>query len=232
MKGQRIYGETCPQYLFLTRQDLDRHGAEGAKFCCSPPLRDSDTQAALWQYVRNGTLAIWSSDHAPYRFDKSGKLAAGPEPAFTQIANGMPGIEMRLPLLFSEGVGRKRITLNEFVALSATNAARLFGMSDRKGSIAVGLDADIAIWDPDLQWQVSQSELHDNMDYTPFDGMQITGRPVTVLNRGEVVVDAGSLKAQRGRGEFIKRAPFGIASTQSALAAELHPGSNFGAQIL
>ncbi|QIE56736.1 dihydropyrimidinase [Pikeienuella piscinae] len=232
MAGQRIYGETCPQYLFLTRQDLDRPGAEGAKFCCSPPLRDEATQVALWRYLRNGTLGLWSSDHAPYRFDESGKLSAGPNPAFNQVANGMPGIEMRLPLLFSEGVRKGRITLNDFVALSASNAARLFGMSDRKGSIAIGLDADIAIWDPTLEWRVSQAEMHDNMDYTPFDAMEMTGRPVTIISRGEVIVDGGELKAERGRGNFVKRAPFGIASLSHEMPAELDPARNFRAKIL
>ena len=127
-RGLRIYGETCPQYLFLTAADLDRDGMEGAKFCCSPPPRDAANQEHVWRGLVNGTFQVFSSDHAPYRFDESGKLAGGPDASFKQIANGVPGIELRLPLLFSEGVGGGRIDLNRFVALASTNAARLYGL--------------------------------------------------------------------------------------------------------
>ena len=133
--GLRIYGETCPQYLFLTAADLDRDGMEGAKFCCSPPPRDAANQEHIWRGLVNGTFQVFSSDHAPYRFDASGKLAGGPDASFKQIANGVPGIELRLPLLFSEGVGGGRIDLNRFVALASTNAARLYGIYPRKGTI-------------------------------------------------------------------------------------------------
>jgi len=227
MDGHAIFGETCPQYLFLTRKDLDRPGAEGAKFCCSPPLRDRDTQAALWRYLQNRTLKLWSSDHAPYRFDASGKLSAGANPAFHQIANGMPGIELRLPLLFSEGVRKGRITLNDFVALSATNAARMFGLADRKGSIAVGMDADIAIWDPEARWAVTHDALHDNMDYTPYEGIELVGKPVTLLSRGEVIIDAGRLEARRGRGQFIKRATFKSNQEPLGMGSEFRHTSDY-----
>ena len=123
-RGLRIFGETCPQYLFLTAKDLDRDGMEGAMYCCSPPPRDEAAQAAVWSGLEDGTFEVFSSDHAPYRFDASGKLAKGPNAAFKDIANGVPGIEVRLPLLFSEGVGKGRIDLNRFVALTATNAAK------------------------------------------------------------------------------------------------------------
>jgi dihydropyrimidinase len=122
-EGLKIYGETCPQYLFLTAQDLDRDGMDGAMFCCSPPPRDAENQEAVWQGLRNGTFQVFSSDHAPYRFDESGKLRAGANASFKDIANGLPGLELRLPLLFSEGVNKGRIDLHQFVALSATNAA-------------------------------------------------------------------------------------------------------------
>ena len=114
--GLKIYGETCPQYLFLTADDLDRPGAEGAKFCCSPPPRDKSSQEALWRGLSNGTFQVFSSDHAPYRFDETGKLKAGANPSFKQVANGVPGIELRLPLLFSEGVGKGRMDIHQFVA--------------------------------------------------------------------------------------------------------------------
>lgn len=206
MDGAMIYGETCPQYLFLTADDLDR--PDGAKFICSPPLRDTATQDVLWRHLTTGTLQLYSSDHAPYRHDATGKLAAGPNPPFHKTANGLPGIELRLPLLFSEGVKKGRITVQDFVALSAGNAARMFGMDQRKGAIAPGYDADIAIWDPGKTRTVTAGDLHDNMDYTPFEGWQITGWPETLINRGRVVVDKGALKATPGDGTFIPRRPF------------------------
>lgn len=123
---------------------------EGAKFIFSPPLRDESTQTALWRHLQAGTFQLFSSDHAPYRFDQTGKLSSGPTPPFNKIANGMPGIELRAPLLFSEGVCKGRISLNAFVALTSTNAAKMFGLHPRKGTIAVGADAALAIWDPEL----------------------------------------------------------------------------------
>lgn len=204
--GLPIVGETCPQYMFLTARDLDR--ADGAKYICSPPLRDVATQEALWTHLLAGSLQLYSSDHAPYRYDDTGKLAAGPNPPFHQTANGLPGIEIRLPLLFSEGVAKGRIDLQAFAALSAGNAARIFGMDHRKGELAPGYDADIAIWKPDRQVTVTADGLHDNMDYTPFEGWQITGWPETMINRGRVVVADGKLHAGAGAGDFIARRRF------------------------
>lgn len=231
LDGAKIFGETCPQYLFLTRQDLDRPGMEGAKFMCSPPVRDFETQEALWRHLQAGTFSVFSSDHAPYRFDESGKLAKGPNASFKQIANGMPGIALRLPLLFSEGVRAGRITLNQFVALGSTNAAKLYGMHPEKGTIAIGSDADIAIWDPEETRSVTIEDQHDNMDYTPFEGRQITGWPVTVLSRGETVMDGGKLVAKPGRGRFIARRPPDFTGYPGTRTPELDPARNFGADI-
>lgn len=231
LSGAKIFGETCPQYLFLTREDLDRPGMEGAKFMCSPPVRNHATQAALWRHIQAGTFSVVSSDHAPYRYDETGKLANGPDATFKQIANGMPGIAARLPLLFSEGVNAGRITLQQFVALSATNAAKLYGLHPRKGSIAVGSDADIAIWDQTEKRTVRVEDQHDNMNYTPFEGMELTGWPVTVLSRGERVVDGGKLLAMPGRGDFIKRDKIDLTGIPGYLASELDPDQNFGAEI-
>ena len=203
LRGSRVHGETCPQYLFLTADDLDRPGVEGAKYCCSPPPRDVASQEALWRALQDGTLRLFSSDHAPYRFDESGKLPHGERTTFKQIANGMPGLEARMPLLFSEGVGKGRLTLNQFVALTATNHAHMYGLGHRKGSIAVGMDADLAVWDPDRRVVLSASMLHDHVGYTPYEGRSITGWPITVISRGRVVVDAGKLHAERGSGEFV-----------------------------
>jgi dihydropyrimidinase len=227
--GAKIFGETCPQYLFLTRGDLDRPGQEGAKYICSPPLRDTATQEALWGHIQTGTFQLVSSDHAPYRFDETGKFHAGPDANFKQIANGMPGIEMRLPLLFSEGVNKGRITLNQFVALSSTNAAMIYGMHPAKGTIAIGSDADIAIWDAG-EVRIA-GEMHDAMDYNPFEGFEVTGWPVTVLNRGNRIVDGGKLCARPGDGRFVARKPVDLTGMPGHRADELNPTKNFGARI-
>ncbi|ACM03488.1 dihydropyrimidinase [Cereibacter sphaeroides] len=227
--GLPIHAETCPQYLAFTRADLDRPGMEGAKYICSPPLRDAATQAALWNHARRGTFESVSSDHAPYRFDASGKFANGAEPAYPAIANGLPGIAMRLPYLFSEGVAAGRISLQQFAALSSSNAARLFGM-ERKGALLPGYDADIAIWNPEETREVSLADQHDAMDYTPFEGMRLTGWPEHVLSRGETVIEAGELKAARGRGRFVARAPY-RPDPNAPVEPELTPALNFGAEI-
>ena len=231
LEGAKIFGETCPQYLFLTRDDLDRTGMEGAKYMCSPPLRDTDTQAALWRHLQAGTFSVCSSDHAPYRFDESGKLAAGPDATFKQIANGMPGIALRCPMLFSEGVVKGRITLNQFVSLTSTEAAKLYGMHPRKGTIAIGSDADIAIWDPDATRTVRLADQHDAMDYTPYEGAEVTGWPITVLSRGKRVVDKGELVAQPGQGCYIARDKIDLTGRAGTSVLELDSALNFGADI-
>jgi dihydropyrimidinase len=202
-KGLKIYGETCPQYLFLTADDIAKPGMEGAKFCCSPPPRDHAAQEAVWTGLRNGTFQVFSSDHAPYRFDASGKLPKGDKTTFKEIANGVPGIELRLPLLFSEGVGQGRIDLNAFVALTATNHAKLYGLYPKKGTIAVGSDADIAIWDAEREVTITAGLLHDNVGYTPYEGRRVKGWPVAVLSRGRAVIENGQLAAARGSGAFL-----------------------------
>lgn len=230
-RGLKVYGETCPQYLFLTAGDLDRAGMEGAKYCCSPPPRDEAAQAAVWQGISNGTFQVFSSDHAPYRFDETGKLAGGPAASFKDIANGVPGIELRLPLLFSEGVGKGRIDLNRFVALASTNAARLYGLYPRKGTIAVGADADLAVWDPEREVTVSHAMLHDNVGYTPYEGRRLRGWPVTVLSRGRLVVDDGVLGVERGSGEFLPCEKPEPARPLRRPAPEMDPDRNFGADL-
>ncbi len=232
LEGNKIFGETCPHYLFLTSADMDLPDAYGAKFCCSPPLRDDTAKAAIWRGLQNGTFQVLSSDHAPYRFDETGKLRAGPDPSFKQCANGLPGIEMRMPLLFSEGVGKGRVTLNQFVALTSTNAAKMFGVHPRKGTIAIGTDADVAIWDPDHVKTITTEALHDNMNYTPYDGWQVTGWPTTVISRGRVVVENDDLKVERGTGEFLKRGPVDCTGMPGHTPPELDPAENFGAELL
>ncbi len=230
-QGLRIYGETCPQYLFLTAEDLNREGLDGAMYCCSPPPRDAEAQEAMWRGLANGTFQLYSSDHAPYRFDESGKLTKGPDASFKEIPMGIPGIELRLPLLFSEGVGKGRLTLNQFVALSATNHAQMYGLQARKGTIAVGRDADIAVWDPEREVTVSAAMLHDNTGYTPYEGMKLKGWPETVIRRGHVVCQGGELTAEPGSGEFLPCELPESARPAGRTVPELDPARNFGADL-
>ena len=202
-KGLKIYGETCPQYLFLTADDLDQEDMQGAMCCCSPPPRDKASQEAMWNGLAGGAFKVFSSDHAPYRFDETGKLARGPNASFKEIANGVPGLEIRMPLLFSEGVGKGRIDIHRFVDLTATGAAKLYGMFPRKGTIAVGSDADLAIWDPERDFTITAAAMHDNVGYTPYEGRKVRGMPVTVLSRGRIVVEDGTLCVDRGSGQFV-----------------------------
>jgi dihydropyrimidinase len=204
-RGRKVYGETCPQYLFLTEDDLDRPGFEGAKYMCSPPPRDKANQEAIWRGLETGVFDVFSSDHAGYRYDDpEGKMKHGRNAPFKKVANGVPGLEVRTALLFSEGVGKERIDLPRFVALTATNAAKLYGLYPRKGTIAVGGDADFAIWDAEKSVTISQSMIHDAMDYTPYEGKEIKGWPVVTVVRGEVVAEGGEFVGAAGQGQFLK----------------------------
>ncbi|WP_343582984.1 dihydropyrimidinase [Herbaspirillum sp.] len=201
--GLRIYAETCPQYLVLTADHLD-DGYHGAKCVCSPPPRDKANQQYVWDGLASGLFTVFSSDHAPFRYeDPQGKKPGGKEVPFRYIPNGTPGLETRMPILFSEGVGKGRIDLNRFVALTATDPAKMYGLYPRKGTIAIGSDADIAIWDPHKEVVIRNEMLHHDVDYTPYEGMRITGWPETTLSRGEVVWDGGQVRGAVGRGQFL-----------------------------
>jgi dihydropyrimidinase len=205
-KGLKVFAETCPQYLFLTQEDLDKQGLLGRMCMCSPPPRDKINQDYVWRGLADGLFDVFSSDHAPYRFDDpEGKMRGGPDAHFKMIPNGVPGLEVRLPLLYAEGLLKGRITLERFVALAATNAAKIYGLYPRKGSLAIGADADIAIWDPEREVTVSQSILHDNMDYTPYEGMKVKGWIDTTISRGEIVSIKGEPLAKPGRGRFLPK---------------------------
>jgi len=222
--GARVFAETCPQYLFLKATDADRPGLEGAKWCCSPPPRDEASQAAVWEGLKDGTFQVLSSDHAPYRFDESGKLPKGAQTTFKEMANGVPGLQVRLPLLYSEGVGKGRLSLSDFVALTATNHARMYGLFPRKGTIEVGADADLAIWDPDKRVTLTAAMMKDNVGYTPYEGMTVTGWPSTVLSRGRLTVHEEKLMVEKGSGKFIARgipAPVAAAKLRDGPAAIL-----------
>jgi dihydropyrimidinase len=185
---------------------MDKPGLEGAKWMCSPPLRAASDQEALWGALARGDLQVVSSDHAPYRFDATGKLSAGPNPTFKQIANGLPGLEVRLPLMFDAAVTQKRLGVERFVELTSTAPAKLYGLYPRKGALAVGADADVAIWDPGKTVRLSAAMLHDNTGYTPYEGRTITGWPETVLSRGRIAVRDGELQVAPGSGRFLPRA--------------------------
>jgi dihydropyrimidinase len=231
-EGLKVFAETCPQYLFLTAEDLDKPGAEGAKWMCSPPPRTVADQEVLWQALALGDLQTISSDHAPYRFDESGKLRAGPSPNFKQVANGLPGLETRLPLLFDAMVSKGRLGLEKFVELTATAPAKIYNLHPRKGSIAIGADADIAIWDPSREVTLSDAMMHDLTCYTPYAGRTLRGWPVTVLSRGRVVVADGKRTVAPGSGRFLARSGGEAAKPTGRLVADMDPKTNFGATLL
>ncbi|MEM8958986.1 MAG: dihydropyrimidinase [Pseudomonadota bacterium] len=205
MRGLDITAETCPQYLMLEGEDLSRENWEGAKFVCSPPPRNRAEQENCWRGLQTGLFDLFSSDHCPFRYaDDKGKRNPRGLRSFRHIPNGIPGVETRLPILFSEGVTTGRIDLPRFVALTATNHARAYGLYPQKGTIAVGSDADIAIWDPGVRRTIRHTDLHDGSDYTPYEGLEVQGWPETVILRGRPVIEAGRMVAE-GRGNVVAR---------------------------
>lgn len=202
--GLKVYAETCPQYLLLTADDLGGDGFEGAKCICSPPPRDAANQSVIWRGLDNGTFQVLSSDHAPFAYGgPEGKQVAGAEAPFSKVPNGIPGLETRLPLLMTHGVMTGRIDIHTFVALTATNPARLYGLSPRKGTIAVGADADLVIWDTDLDTVVRNADLHHAVDYTPYEGQRLAAWPRVTLSRGRVVWRQGRYLGQAGHGRYL-----------------------------
>ncbi|MEH6721590.1 MAG: dihydropyrimidinase [Aurantimonas endophytica] len=219
-RGRKVIGETCPQYLMLTADDLDGMDWEGAKFVCSPPPRDAASQEACWDGLERGVFDLFSSDHCPFRYDDpAGKLNPKGSRSFRHIPNGIPGVELRLPILFSEGVMKGRIDLPRFVALTATNQARTYGLYPQKGTIAVGADADIAIWDPQLVRTVRHADMHDGADYTPYEGTDLTGWPTTVVLGGKVMIRDGELAGTKADGSYRSRGRSQFAVVPQALAA-------------
>ena len=204
-RGLNIFAETCPQYLFLTQEHLGLDGFHGAKCVCSPPPRDARNQQVIWDGLADGLFTIVSSDHAPFRYDDpQGKKLGGEEPSFEYIPNGIPGIETRLPLLFSEGVLAGRLTIQQFVALTSTNPAKLYGLYPRKGTIAIGADADLVIWDTSKRQPIRNEMLHHEVDYTPYAGIEVGAWPATTVCRGKVVWDGVSFTGRAGDGEFLR----------------------------
>ncbi len=205
-QGLKVFAETCPQYLFLTAEDLGIDDSyKGARCVCSPPPRDKQNQQVIWDGLADGLFTVFSSDHAPFRYDGTeGKKPGGEEVPFQHIPNGIPGIETRMPLLYSEGVLGGRITLQRFVELTATNPAKAYGLHPRKGTIAIGSDADLVIWD-EGERTVRNTELHHAVDYTPYEGMGLRAWPGTTLAGGEVVWDGRNFHPRQGKGRYLQR---------------------------
>jgi dihydropyrimidinase len=199
--GQNVFAETCPQYLYLSLEDLARPDFEGAKYVASPPLRRPPHQQTLWQGLRTNDLSVVSTDHCPFCFAEQKELGRGD---FSKIPNGIPGVEYRMDLLH-QGVVTGEISLPRWVEVSSTTPARMFGLYPRKGVIQPGADADIVIYNPAAKQTLSVQTHHMNVDYSAYEGMQITGRVETTLSRGRVVIDNGEYHGAPGHGHFLKR---------------------------
>jgi dihydropyrimidinase len=203
--GLPAYAETCPQYLFLDQSYYDQEGFEGAKYVMTPPLREKWNQDRLWQGLAGNDLQVVSTDHCPFCFKEQKELGRDD---FTKIPNGGPGVEHRMSLIYNGGVVGGRVSLNRFVELTSTSAAKLFGLFPRKGTVAVGSDADIVIFDPDEEMTISASTHHMNVDYSAYEGMKVRGVAKTVLSRGKVIIDDGSYVGRPGDGQFLRRGTF------------------------
>ncbi|HFD39596.1 MAG TPA: dihydropyrimidinase, partial [Anaerolineae bacterium] len=203
-RGQTVWVETCPQYLLLDEAEYRRPGFEGAKFVMAPPLRTAADRAALWAGLAAGEIQTVATDHCPF-FYETQKVRGKDD--FSRIPGGAPGIETRLTLLYTHGVRAGRLTPQRWVEVCCTEPARRFGLAPRKGTLAVGADADVVIFDPARRVQLSYRTLHQNVDYCPYEGWEVEGYPVTVLSRGEVIVREGEFVGAAGRGRFLPTAP-------------------------
>ncbi|MFZ3071507.1 MAG: amidohydrolase family protein, partial [Anaerolineaceae bacterium] len=207
-------GETCPQYLFFTEEDLKR--ADGAKWICSPPMRTQTDQQSLWQGLESGTIQVLSTDHCPFFFDGTQPILyenqsvtiPGKELGkddFTRIPSGLPGVGDRLPVFWTHAVGSGRVTPSQFVALTSTNPARIFGLYPKKGCLAVGSDADITLWDPHFEVEYGVNIAKHRTDYNLYEGWKLTGFPRQVFLRGELIVREGQWLGKAGQGQFLHR---------------------------
>jgi dihydropyrimidinase len=205
-RGVPAFAETCPQYLLLSIEELERPNFEGAKYVFTPPLRPKEHLPKLWDGLKHDHLQVVSTDHCPFCFEDQKILGKGD---FTKIPNGGPGIENRLQLMYHHGVNAGKLSLNRFVELTSTTPARIFGMYPKKGEIAPGSDADLVIWDPGAVYTISAKTHHMRVDYSMFEGYEVRGNARTVLSRGEVIVDGGEFLGKPGRGNYLKRAARG-----------------------
>jgi dihydropyrimidinase len=205
-RGLPVYAETCPQYLYLSLENMDAPGFEGAKYVFTPPLREKWHQEKLWKGLARDTLQVVSTDHCPFCFKEQKEMGRGD---FTKIPNGGPGVEHRLSLIYSGGVHGGHFSANRFVQLVSTAPAKLFGLYPRKGTIAVGSDADLVIFDPDEEQVISVKTHHMRVDYSMFEGVKVKGVAKIVLSRGRVLVENGKFLGRAGAGEFLRRKTFG-----------------------
>ena len=203
-RGLPAYAETCPQYLFLSYDNYEEPGFDGAKYVMSPPLREKATQNQLWRGLAFNDLQAISTDHCPFCMKEQKELGRRD---FSKIPNGAPGIETRMSLVYDGGVRSGRISLNRFVELTSTSPAKIFGLFPRKGTIAPGSDADIVVFDPNRTFTLSARTLHMRVDYNPYEGRRVTGATDTVISRGSLVIENGRFVGRAGAGSFIKRAP-------------------------
>jgi dihydropyrimidinase len=201
-RGLPVYAETCPQYLFLSLDNMDAPGFEAAKYVFTPPLREKWHQEKLWQGLAKDNLQVVSTDHCPFCYKEQKELGRDD---FTKIPNGGPGIEHRLSLVYSGGVHGKRFSPNRFVQLVSTAPAKLFGLYPRKGTLAVGSDADLVVFDPNEEQLISAKTHHMRVDYSMFEGIRVKGVPKVVLSRGRVLVEDGKFTGRPGAGEFVRR---------------------------
>jgi dihydropyrimidinase len=204
-RGLPVYAETCPQYLYLSLENMDAPGFEGAKYVFTPPLREKWHQEKLWSGLKHDHLQVVSTDHCPFCFKEQKEMGRDD---FTKIPNGGPGVEHRMSLIYSGGVASGRFNANRFVELVSTTPAKLFGLFPRKGTIAVGSDADLVIFDPKRKHTISAKTHHMRVDYSMFEGIEVTGMPDVVLSRGRVVVDSDKFLGRAGQGEFLRRATY------------------------
>jgi dihydropyrimidinase len=204
-KGLPAYAETCPQYLFLDSSVYEQPGFEGAKYVMTPPIREKVNQEKLWRGLRMNDLQVVSTDHCPFCFKDQKELGRDD---FSKIPNGGPGVEHRMSLVYNGGVASGRISVNRFVEITSTSSAKIFGLFPRKGTIAVGSDADIVIFDPDEEMTISAKTHHMNVDYSCYEGVRVKGVTKTVLSRGRVVIEEGKYIGKAGQGQFLKRGLF------------------------
>lgn len=208
-KGYNVMGETCTQYMFKFEEDMRVPGYEGAKWACGPPVRTPEDAEYIWESLRDTTLQTVATDHCSFDYEggknggKAGKELG--KAGWHKIPNGIPGIEDRMPVMYHNGVNGGRISLNRFVALTSTNVAKAMGMYPKKGTISVGSDADIVIWDPKKKHTISAKTHHMNVDYNAYEGMEVEGMPVQTIIRGTTVVKDGELCVEKGFGQFVKR---------------------------
>ena len=202
-RGQTVFAETCPQYFAFSYDDLAREGFEGAKYVCSPPLRDPSNRPALWNGLKTGDLQIFGSDHCSFNYEGQKELGRDD---FTLIPNGLPGVEERAMTLWTLGVREGKLSENQFVAVLSTNQARIYGAYPRKGTLSPGADADIVLWDSELRTTATAANRHGNVDYTPYEGMEFIGGPASVYVRGGLVYKDGEIVGERGSGRFVERA--------------------------